>query len=49
VDPLIEPRLLRVYVAHLALKSTDWAVRHHPDDVSRQLARAERVLARYDA
>jgi Ser/Thr protein kinase RdoA (MazF antagonist) len=49
VDPLIEPHLLRVYVAHLVLKYTDWAVRHHPDDVPRQLARAERVLARYDA
>jgi Ser/Thr protein kinase RdoA (MazF antagonist) len=49
VDPLIESHVLRVYVAHLALKCTDWAVRHHPDDVPRQLDRAERVLARYEA
>ncbi|HZT67788.1 MAG TPA: phosphotransferase [Acidimicrobiales bacterium] len=49
VDPLIEPHLLRAYVAHMSLKFTDWAIRHHPDDVDRQLARAERVLDRYGA
>jgi hypothetical protein len=49
VEALIEPRLLRVYVAHLALKCTDWAIRHHPDDLPRQLARADRVLDRYGA
>lgn len=49
VEPLIEPHLLRVYVAHMALKFTDWAIRHHPEDVPRQLDRAERVLDRYDA
>lgn len=49
VEPLIEPHLLRTYVAHMALKFTDWAIRHHPDDVPRQLDRAERVLDRYDA
>ncbi len=49
VEPLIEPHLLRAYVAHVALKFTDWAIRHHPDDVTRQLDRAERVLDRYDA
>lgn len=49
VDHLIEPRLLRAYVAHMALRGTDWAIRHHPGDVPRQLARAERVLNRYSA
>jgi aminoglycoside phosphotransferase (APT) family kinase protein len=44
-----DPRVLRAYVAHLALKCTDWAIRHHPEDVRRQLDRAERVLDRYDA
>jgi hypothetical protein len=41
--------VLRAYVAHLALKFTDWAIRHHPEDVPRQLDRAERVLDRYEA
>lgn len=49
VEPLLEPHVLRAYVAHMALKFTDWAIRHHPEDVPRQLARAERVLDRYDA
>lgn len=49
VDPLIELRVLRGYVAHMALRFTDWAIRHHPDDVPRQLDRAERMLDRYDA
>jgi hypothetical protein len=26
-----------------------WAIRHHPEDVRRQLDRAERVLDRYEA
>jgi aminoglycoside phosphotransferase (APT) family kinase protein len=45
----IEPRVLRAYVAHHALRCTAWAIRHHPEDVPRQLARAERVLDRYRA
>lgn len=49
VEQLIEPRSLRAYVAHMALRSTDWAIRHHPEDVPRQLDRAERVLDRYSA
>jgi Ser/Thr protein kinase RdoA (MazF antagonist) len=44
-----DPRVLRAYVAHLTLKFTDWAIRHHTDDVPRQLDRAERVLDRYEA
>jgi Ser/Thr protein kinase RdoA (MazF antagonist) len=44
-----EPRVLRAYVAHHAVRGTDWAIRHHPADVPRQLDRAERVLDRYDA
>ena len=44
-----EPPVLRAYVAHLALKCTDWAIRHHPEDVPRQLDRAERVFDRYEA
>jgi aminoglycoside phosphotransferase (APT) family kinase protein len=43
----IEPRVLRAYVAHHALRCTSWAIRHHPEDVPRQLDRAERVLDRY--
>lgn len=42
----IEPRVLRAYVAHLALKCTDWAIRHHPYDVERQLLRAEQIFDR---
>ena len=45
----IEPRVLRAYVAHLALRFVDWQIRHHPEDVPRQLDRAERVLDRYEA
>jgi aminoglycoside phosphotransferase (APT) family kinase protein len=45
----IEPRVLRAYIAHLALRFVDWQIRHHPEDVPRQLDRAERVLDRYEA
>jgi aminoglycoside phosphotransferase (APT) family kinase protein len=45
----IEPRVIRAYVAHHALRCTSWAIRHHPEDVPRQLDRAERVLDRYGA
>jgi len=49
VEPLVEPHVLRAYVAHRALGCTDWAIRHHPEDVPRQLDRAERLLDRYGA
>ena len=45
----IEPRVLRAYVAHHALRCTSWQIHHHTDDVPRQLDRAERVLDRYEA
>lgn len=45
----IDRRVLRAYVAHHALRCTGWAIRHRPEDVPRQLDRAERVLARYGA
>ena len=45
----IEPRVLRAYVAHHALRFTSWQIHHHTDDVPRQLDRAERVLDRYEA
>ena len=32
-----------------ALRCTSWQIRHHPEDVPRQLDRAERVLDRYEA
>ncbi len=44
----IEPRVLRAYVAHHALRCTSWQIPHHTDDVPRQLDRAERVLDRYE-
>jgi aminoglycoside phosphotransferase (APT) family kinase protein len=44
----IEPRVLRAYVAHQALRCTSWQIHHRTDDVPRQLDRAERVLDRYD-
>ena len=49
VEPLVEARVLRTYVAHMVLRRTDWAIRQHPDDVPRQLDRAERVLGRFGA
>ena len=45
----IEPRVIRAYVAHHALRCAGWAIRHHPEDMPRQLDRAERVLDRYEA
>jgi aminoglycoside phosphotransferase (APT) family kinase protein len=45
----IEPRVLRAYVAHCALRTTSWQIHHRTDDVPRQLDRAERVLDRYEA
>jgi hypothetical protein len=44
IEPLVAPRVLRAYAAHMALRRTDWAIRLRPDDVPRQLDRAERVL-----
>jgi hypothetical protein len=35
VEPLVEPHMLRAYVAHMALRRTDWAIRYHPEDVPR--------------
>jgi hypothetical protein len=49
IEPLVESRVLRAYVAHMALRRTDWAIRYHPEDVPRQLDRAERVLGRFGA
>lgn len=43
----IDPRVLRAYIAHQALRCTAWALQVRPDDVPRQLARAERALDRY--
>ena len=40
-------QVLRAYLALLALKCTSAAIRHRPDDVPRQLDRAERVFDRY--
>lgn len=44
IEPLMEPRVLRAYAAHMVLRGTDWAIRCRVDDVPRQLDRAERVL-----
>ena len=50
VDALgIEPRVIRAYVCHLALRWTSWQIDNQTDDVPRQLDRAERVLDRYSA
>lgn len=49
VEPLVEPDILRAYVAHMVLRRTDWAIRHRPEDIPRQLDRAERLLDRYGA
>jgi aminoglycoside phosphotransferase (APT) family kinase protein len=43
-----EPQVLRAYVALLALKYTVSAILHRPEDVARQLDRAERVFDRYE-
>ena len=48
VEPLVEHDVLRAYVAHVTLVCTDWAIRLRPDDVPRQLERAERVLDRFE-
>lgn len=43
-----EPRVLRAYVALLTLKCTASAILHRPEDVPRQLDRAERIFDRYE-
>jgi aminoglycoside phosphotransferase (APT) family kinase protein len=45
----IEARVIRAYVAHHALRCIGWAIVRHPEDMPRQLDRAERVLDRYGA
>ena len=45
----IESNVLRTYVALQALSCTSWQMWKDTADVPRQLARAERVLGRYDA
>ena len=44
----LEPQVLRAYLALLVLKCTSGAIRNCPEDVPRQLDRAERVFGRYD-
>jgi aminoglycoside phosphotransferase (APT) family kinase protein len=43
-----EPQALRAYVALLTLKCAASAILHRPEDVARQLDRAERVFDRYE-
>jgi aminoglycoside phosphotransferase (APT) family kinase protein len=43
-----DPKVIGAYVALLALKCTASAILHGPDDVPRQLDRAERVFDRYE-
>lgn len=43
-----EPQVLRAYVALQVLRCTASAILHHPEDVARQLDRAERVFDRYE-
>jgi Ser/Thr protein kinase RdoA (MazF antagonist) len=43
----LAPRVMRAYVAFLVLNRTASAILHHPEDLPRQLARADRVFARY--
>lgn len=43
-----DPQVLRAYVALLTLKCTASAILHHPEDLIRQLDRAERLFDRYD-
>jgi aminoglycoside phosphotransferase (APT) family kinase protein len=43
----LDARVIRAYVALLSLKCTASALLHRPDDVPRQLERAERVFDRY--
>jgi Phosphotransferase enzyme family len=35
------PEALRAYVAHMALRRTDWTIRHHPADVNHVVAVAQ--------
>jgi Ser/Thr protein kinase RdoA (MazF antagonist) len=48
LEESVEPRVLRAYAAHQALRLVDWMLRHHTeDDVQRWLAASEAMLARY--
>ena len=42
IEPLVEPRVLRAYVAHMALRLASWSVVHHDH------ATAERWIAHGD-
>lgn len=49
LETACDPRVLRAYAAHQAVRLVDWMVRHHqPADVDRWLDAGEALLARYD-
>lgn len=49
LEATTDPRVLRAYAAHQALRLVDWVIRHHqPDDVERWIDASEALLARYD-
>lgn len=41
-----DPETIGPYVAHMALRHLDWAIRHHPDDVPRWIETSSRHLQR---
>jgi hypothetical protein len=47
LEAVVDPHVLRAYVAHMVLRLVDWQIRHDPHDVPNQLAVGEELLARF--
>lgn len=49
LEAVVDPHVLRAYVAHMVLRLVDWQIRHDPPDVKNQLEVGEALLDRYRA
>lgn len=47
LEAIVDPHVLRAYVAHMVLRLVDWQIRHDPADVTNQLDVGEALLAQY--
>lgn len=47
LEAIVDPHVLRAYVAHMVLRLVDWQIRHDPSDVTDQLDVGEALLATY--
>jgi hypothetical protein len=47
LEAVVDPHVLRAYVAHMVLRLVDWQIRHDPHDVPNQLAVGTALLDRF--